>query len=1284
MKKISFVLFVALVFGFTARAQVRIGTLDVPHGGSILDISTAHAGNQKVDLGLLLPQVELADVDEFQLNCKDCTADSLLKAKGMVIYNTSSTTIGGGGATGEFIWDGKKWRPVFDGGNMRLITVNNLALTKDNAMADDGSQTAFATVLSEDCENSGEYQFILLSGDANISPTSSPNAEFELVFNPNPYGSMRQAVVQVVNPCFKTGIWVFYQEGADCDKRYKVLQTAFHEDVNFICNGGAVYPYVVSIQEIDEKGIPLDDPINDPAVLYDINFSWMLGNTIIADGFSPSITKPGRYMVYAGMLGCGVPNYVTVSGESSKTSPPEHTLIVSNDGIICGNSLSSIVSVKLTVLNFDRATEKLLWFHNGVHMIVYDDTNPIYLSQPDDVGNWFAVIKNNASDCLSRPTKSATITYNSTQESITAPVALINGTPFDEADITICANSTVRLEIKDYKEYPDTRQFYWYLNGELWGESKGEAIYIIPENLETCIISVKMVLSSNQCPVSVSTNEMRVNMQENPITPVIMWKGESVPIAYICRDNPAVLYCSASGQAEYQWFRNGSTEPLPAQIGIAKGTYYASETGIYQVRYKNLSGCWSYVSDPITVSISSPPFMDWAIAPDTVPYELYSSERTFSVSTAPAATEYSWRVYQGSKEVTEIQLTPIGDNSTVMVKFPPYETLHNSEHDYVFESTRMKGLMLEVRAINSCGEGVLTKEFWLDEGCQPISALELEGSAVQLTVGQSIDYRATVSSGTSPYYYSGWVYVENSNQTIIPELISKGTTIPNGKYTWHVYENGIANIDFWVTDPEPESGFTPGSGQGQYKKMLFLPWQNKVNMMTVVAFAPGTHYIQCAVANNMSGLSMSSSDGTYFSATPDGNGAYSGSTTDNTCTPWHTPVVSRRIQLKVFRDPDLARVGPPNDGYINYTQFLNGKTCLDVHKTEDAQTQAWGTNRLPRNVRPNDFASTVNGEYVFSYKFTGGFWTWTSTSGTYAIPVSTTKTTWQTVVSSIEYVYRDPFNLVSSISGNGTETVTIRLKGTTPTASGVIGSTRQNPAQFTIYALYSYNGQTWKDSINVKIQDAACGCPAKMSNSTWHLDMCHAAGANYSQTPFGNTETTINYGKYYKWGNSHPVATFNRNATMHRDNLSNQYAFYYDSDNNGTNDGKGEWNMEYQNPCPRGWRVARWSELEKIADPSLNARTGVVSDAGEYGFQMRGYVPIAGGGYATIATGNNNVGDIIEEANCHTWSATTNDAQIAPNKYFYHQASADDGYQYGKGYGEHIRCVQEGSDYTGQ
>jgi hypothetical protein len=369
-------------------------------------------------------------------------------------------------------------------------------------------------------------------------------------------------------------------------------------------------------------------------------------------------------------------------------------------------------------------------------------------------------------------------------------------------------------------------------------------------------------------------------------------------------------------------------------------------------------------------------------------------------------------------------------------------------------------------------------------------------------------------------------------------------------------------------------------------------------------------------------------------------------------------VDSEYKELKVDYIPSSITDGPGPFTYDGtYSRFMNGKTCLDVHKTDGDAVGTGNTPnpavlwvdswRLPLNVRPDDFS---NG-YDFTYTFAA------SAPGYDA--------------TSVTYMYDDSNNVVSGVSGDGTNRATLRFNpGIVNVATG---RTKSNPIKVTLYAIYKISGDTRKASVDIFIQDGACGCPAKIANNIWKMDLCHVAGADYMENPF--IMDPIIVGNFYRWGKKAPVATYNDS------NLGN--SVFYSTEE--------EWSMETENPCPQGWRVASYSELLGIDNTTLNPQTNInTQNQYFYQGQRRGYVPIPGGGYRLVGTDGGTAGtygypdvDVVRHAG-YTFSSTATGDHTAYDVYFRRDGHTPTSENVSKQYSLRVRCLSEGNTYTGR
>ncbi|MDR1738783.1 MAG: hypothetical protein LBR66_08230 [Candidatus Symbiothrix sp.] len=104
MKKKFFLLIAVTLTSYTVESQVNIGSLDAPHRGAVLQLSTD-------SLGIKLPTVFLNDLEKLGLG-DDLTADlaSDPTAEGMIVFNTNPD-VGIGSAI--YVWTGEIWKPLW-------------------------------------------------------------------------------------------------------------------------------------------------------------------------------------------------------------------------------------------------------------------------------------------------------------------------------------------------------------------------------------------------------------------------------------------------------------------------------------------------------------------------------------------------------------------------------------------------------------------------------------------------------------------------------------------------------------------------------------------------------------------------------------------------------------------------------------------------------------------------------------------------------------------------------------------------------------------------------------------------------------------------------------------------------------------------------------------------------------------------------------------------------------------------------------------------------------------
>jgi hypothetical protein len=1247
------------VAGAVAQAQVNIGSLNDPHPGAILDISQSER-----EWGFLLPHVELEDVSKFQL--QDLTDDGTVKAaKGMLIYNTSKTTKGAEGIDGQFVWDGAKWLPVGSGagGLMTLQTVDNWGLS-EKPVPYDGSQVIEATVINNGCDVAGEYQFIVISGNATLTPEKNYEPNFELTFENNETSRIRRAVVQVIDPCGKTATFLLYQDEAPCDNKYNVPEVKTLNDADSICLSGAVYAYVDKVIDANDGG----REITVAADLDTIDYTWLFNNMIVATGRGATLTQAGTYYVYAGMMGCGTAGSVTVKKNALNEASPAHLLLATNDGVICNGT-----AIKLRLLNVKSGEETVYWFKNGVPQATHE--NPLTLNSANDVGSWFAVvvsgdIQDVTEGCSSKPSNTVSVTTSTGLTNLPPIQAFINDQAFGTEEIALCVNSTVRLEIKNYTDYDASRRFYWYLNDMLWGESDGQAIYVVPQDYQTGVISVKLIVDSEHCPITVSTNEMKISYSDAPSQSDIMWNSKVRSDAYICSGNPANLYATAGGEGvEFQWFKDGSTTPIMTvskktgtddvthQYGVEndllRASYSVSTPGTYTVRYKNSYGCWSLISNPIVVSNSALPTIEWYVSP--TPVIVNGSHLTYQVRATPAATKYEWWAEYATADPvpdTYISITPLGDGSSAMVDYnfdadlicTSYQT---GTGDEIAACRAKRGYQVHLfcKAINDCGETTTESVFDVINDCSPTTSVTLSPqTSTSVMLGESVRFQAALN-GTGTKFISAYVYLDNAETTRVGD-VNNNTDYKD--YMWSGLPDGVKirtidpltgyQIDLEVCkSPDVTGSLVPTLSAAKQatvgSRLCLRVWllfdvdaggwtdASRINFTTAVTtFALGTHYVLLEGKNDCS----------------------------------DHPLQSELQKVEVAINPDKIAVGPPEG--IDYVMFSGQKTCLDVNITEDSGTNSWQGDRLPKNVRPTDLTKNTR---TLTYIWNIG--------GSAATGVKET----------VQYIYRSSSDIVESIDQSNHNAV---LKFNENIVNLATGRTKSNPLQLTLYAIYTVSGTLYKDSVVIKIQDGACGCPAKISATQHKMFRCHVLGANTSYSPFTPREEI--YGFYWRFGRKDPSATWSESPnTMNDQSRSDGERTYHFSNQDGTGGSNTDWQMVPNNPCPRGWVVPTITEMAGIAQNNSFSPVGNLSAGSSSGGWQTTYFPMVAMGYRDVGT---NGARVVGGTEAHHWSRSSASSANAYNSIKYSVANSwysDGDSDFSKNYQEIIRCVQDGEAY---
>jgi hypothetical protein len=107
MRKVLFwILFLMISGTVSLNAQVRIGAIAEPEKGAVLDLKSSASAPGYVG-GLLLPLVELSDLNTVPDTWAGSESLDVSLLKGLLVYNTN-TTLG----KGIYVWDGTKWSAI--------------------------------------------------------------------------------------------------------------------------------------------------------------------------------------------------------------------------------------------------------------------------------------------------------------------------------------------------------------------------------------------------------------------------------------------------------------------------------------------------------------------------------------------------------------------------------------------------------------------------------------------------------------------------------------------------------------------------------------------------------------------------------------------------------------------------------------------------------------------------------------------------------------------------------------------------------------------------------------------------------------------------------------------------------------------------------------------------------------------------------------------------------------------------------------------------------------------
>ena len=345
MKKhfLNIVILLPLLFG-TAKmgAQVTMGADKAPKPFSVLELVSQYKTNTHG--GLRLPQMTTVQRDALG----DFT--SVTDAYGLMIYNTTVNCV-------EY-WNSKKWVSLCTG------TVD-ITLTGDCAtdhLFDAGGSDA-CTFTPEDnspcvMSSGAAYQVYLTAGSVYATlVVNELTAAFTLTFAPNSSSNSRIAVVRVVNCCSSEyQDFPFYQKGAECPTGVSAFTLGTSPASAMLCgDNGTVIAWV-------------DNP--DAG----IDYVWEYGGAIVHTGTYMQITYPGKYTVYAGLLGCELTpsQSITVTkggGGSSNNAPTLSATTVTPKTLTLNKDATASLSTEIKPIG---ANPSVTWTTGNANIATVD------------------------------------------------------------------------------------------------------------------------------------------------------------------------------------------------------------------------------------------------------------------------------------------------------------------------------------------------------------------------------------------------------------------------------------------------------------------------------------------------------------------------------------------------------------------------------------------------------------------------------------------------------------------------------------------------------------------------------------------------------------------------------------------------------------------------------------------------------------------------------------------------------------------------------------------------
>ncbi|MBK5722284.1 hypothetical protein JGH11_15515 [Dysgonomonas sp. Marseille-P4677] len=727
--KLILTLTILFITTLGVKAQVTIGDGTPPQKFSVLEIVSNSEG------GLRLPQLSTDERNAIT----DVAFKSNSLAQGLSIFNTTTKCF-------EY-WNNTRWVSLCKGDAEITFTVDIFS----TAYPCEGGTSA--PTLAKSSDNCQTFDFLVVVGESFTSVKVDP-ATKELVVSVarNTTATSRNAVIRVTNKCTEEyKEFILVQDACTDICQPSAPKQIIAANATDMCAAGAVYLHVVS-----------------PIIVGGGKYIWTVDGEEITEYRGKRYcvaTKSGAYKLYLGAIGCesnaSDPLVVTLSGT---TAPPGvGSVSVTNHGVICVNG-----KVILTAHNVPSVFGSLVWFKDGKETTRTE--NPLTLSSPSDVGDWYAVMKSGT--CFSSPSTIIPVSYNNNATALPEPVVFVNGSPLNT--VILCKDGEAVFDIINKPAY-STAEISWYDGNILIGKG-----LTLTYKVTTNVMSLRCVatdMANVYCETEVYKS-IPVSGNTPPV-PSIIGSTE------VCTGQSVVLTAgSSSGATSYKWYYEGTL--LPSVTG---STYNASQAGSYTVQAVSASNCISAHSIPHELALGVLPSVQFHNPPSSTPP---NSTVSFSV-TSMHATSYIWTVAGLGGTSTDASF--VGGGTTIETSDPWVSLKVNAVGTH---TVTCKGVN------KACGTGVVATtdiQVVAPVVCNPPGLTQTGITIVPgSTVMEGTGFSLTVTpSGTGPFVYT-WMR---------DGVVISGATNTTTSSTYSVASATQTHAGVYTVDITSQCGSTP-------------------------------------------------------------------------------------------------------------------------------------------------------------------------------------------------------------------------------------------------------------------------------------------------------------------------------------------------------------------------------------------------------------------------------------------------------------------------------------------